>query len=227
MTNAVVCYSCTNSSKSIAEYFKSNLSYPLFDVYELSEYIFNDLVLVFPVHSQNIPDVVKEFLSKVKTQNLTVIATFGRMCHGNVIHEIQRKYGHNLIAAAYVPTRHSYLKDVEFNDYERLSSIVKKIKNPSPIVVPRAYKNLFSNIMKNFRSRVGVRLYKNDKCNNCGTCNDVCKNNAIDNGVTDRNCIRCLKCVDSCPMGALKYSLRLPMKLYLKKKKKNELVIYI
>ncbi|MBD5100598.1 MAG: hypothetical protein HDT29_04950 [Clostridiales bacterium] len=33
--------------------------------------------------------------------------------------------------------------------------------------------------------------------------------------------------MNACPKGALKYKLRYPMRVYLKKKKKDNLVIYI
>ena len=38
--------------------------------------------------------------------------------------------------------------------------------------------------------------------------------------------IRCLKCINNCKNNALEYKLSFFMKLYLKKKKKNLLIIY-
>ena len=46
-------------------------------------------------------------------------------------------------------------------------------------------------------------------------------------GKPGRDCIRCLKCVSVCPQGALTVKMGLPMKLYLQKKKENELILYI
>ncbi|MDE6293488.1 MAG: 4Fe-4S binding protein [Clostridiales bacterium] len=45
-------------------------------------------------------------------------------------------------------------------------------------------------------------------------------------GKTNRKCIRCLKCVSECPNNALHFSTRLPMRMYLRKKKCDKLIIY-
>ena len=57
------------------------------------------------------------------------------MCHGNALFEIQKEYGFNLVAAAYVPTKHTYTEDKEFDGYSRLDCIVQKILNPAPITI--------------------------------------------------------------------------------------------
>lgn len=225
--NAIVYYSNTEQSKRIAQYLADKSGYSLCDIYDLNEYSFDNLALVFPVYSQSLPYAVKTFLSKIRAQNLTLVATYGRMCHGNALHEAQKKYKHNIVAAAYIPTKHSYLQESEFDDFKSLDRIVEKMLAPSPIAIPRSYKNIFSNLFKDQRSRIGVKIYKTQDCDGCNICSQICKNNAIINGETNKNCIRCLKCVNACPKGALKYKLRYPMRVYLKKKKKDNLVIYI
>ncbi len=227
MINAVVYYSNTNQSKRIAQYFADKLNYKIWDIYDVPYLEFDNLVLAFPIHCQSLPDKVKDFLSKTKTENLTLLATYGRMCHGNALYEAQRKYTLSVVAGAYIPTRHSYLQDKEFDDFRNLEPIIDKILKPSPIKIPRAYKNPLSNLLKRKRSQLGVRITKSRKCNACGICTQVCKLSAVTNGVTDGKCIRCLKCVSACPQGALNYSLSLPMRAYLKKKKQDELAIYI
>ena len=227
MINAVVYYSNTNQSKRIAQYFADKLDYEIWDIYDAPYLEFDNLVLAFPIHCQSLPDKVKDFLSKTKIENLTLLATYGRMCHGNALYEVQSKYPLNIVAGAYIPTRHSYLQDEEFDDFQSLEPIIDKILNPSPIKIPRAYKNPLSNLLKRKRSQLGVRITKSDKCNACGICAQVCKLGAVTNGVTDGKCIRCLTCVSACPQGALNFSLSLPMRAYLKKKKQDELAIYI
>ena len=225
--NAIVYYSNTGQSKRIAQYLADKSGYRLCDLYDLKEYSFDNLALVFPIYSQSLPYAVKSFLSKIQTQNLTLVATYGRMCHGNALHEAQKKYKHNIVAAAYIPTKHSYLQESEFDDLESLDRIIEKMLAPSPISIPRSYRNILSYLIKNQRSRMGVKIYKTQNCNDCNICSQICSNNAINNGVTNKNCIRCLKCVNACPGGALKYKLRYPMRVYLKKKKQDKLVIYI
>lgn len=227
MTNAVVFYSNTGQSESIANYLSQKLGYDLYDVYDVADYVFDNLIFVFPVHCQSLPDVAKAFLSRIKAQNVALIASYGRMCKGNAIFEACKRYNLTVVAAVYVPAKHTYIDNDEFDDFKVLDCIIDKMQNPCAITIARSYKNPFSNFFKRTRSRMGVRIFKNDKCNGCGECNRICKNNAINLGDVNKNCIRCLKCVKNCPNGALKFSLRLPMRLYLKKKMKNDTVLYI
>lgn len=225
--NCVIYYSNTGQSKRIAEYLAEKTTFPLFDMFQLTEYDFDTAVLVFPVHCQNIPDHVKNLLKLLRTKHLAVIATYGKMCCGNVLYEIQKRYRHNIIAAAYVPTKHSYLTENSFTDFEALTPIISKIHDPAPITIPKSYKNPFANISIGLRSRLGVKIIRDEHCDNCGTCNAVCNNNAIVNGKTNRKCIRCLKCVTQCPQNALHFINRLPMRMYLRKQKTDKIVIYI
>lgn len=225
--NAVIYYSNTGQSKRIAEYIAQITDFRLFDIFDLTEHCFDSTVLIFPVHCQNIPKPVKDFLNQLHTNALIPIATYGKMCYGNVLYEIQKCYGHNITAAAYVPTKHSYLSESGFDNFNELSPILSKINSRDPITITKAYKNPLSNICKGLRSRLGVKIYKDKNCNNCGACNTICKNKAINNGKTNRKCIRCLKCVAECPNNALHFSSRLPMRMYLRKKKCEKLIIFV
>ena len=159
---------------------------------------------------------------------MAIIAAYGKMGYGNILNEIQKHYTHNIIAGAYVPTKHSYLpNDDRFTDFSSLQPILKKLDEASSVKIPKSFKNPFSNIFPNLRSRLGVKIYKDDKCDNCGICNTACDNKAIINGKTNKACIRCLKCVTQCPKQALHFSKSLSMRIYLRKKKLNKLLIYV
>ena len=226
--NAVVFYSNTGQSKAIAAYFAKQLGYPLADMeIKCAEY-YQNLVLVFPVHCQNIPDIVKSFLKNISVENLTVVATYGKMCCGNVLYEIQKNYQKNIVAGAYIPTKHSYIdNDDAFCDLDELKPIVEKVKEPSYIQLPRLYKNPLADIFPKLRSRIGLAIQKSENCNGCNLCAERCSFGAIKSGTTNRKCIRCLKCVESCPRQALKIKLGMPLKLYLRKKKSNKIIIYV
>lgn len=225
--NAVVFYSNTGQSKAIAMYFANQLGYPLADIeIKCAEY-YQNLVLVFPVHCQNIPDIVKSFLKNISVENLTVVATYGKMCCGNVLYEIQKNYQKNIVAGAYIPTKHSYIdNDDAFRDLDELKPIVEKVKEPSYIQLPRLYKNPLADIFPKLRSRIGLAIQKSENCNGCNLCAEHCSFGAIKSGTTNRKCIRCLKCVESCPRQALKIKLGMPLKLYLRKKS-NKIIIYV
>ena len=226
--NAVVFYSNTGQSKAIAAYFANQLGYPLADMETKCAEYYQNLVLVFPVHCQNIPDIVKSFLKNISVENLTVVATYGKMCCGNVLYEIQKKYQKNIVAGAYIPTKHSYIdNDDAFCDLDELKPIVEKVKEPSYIKIPKLYKNPLADVFPKLRSRLGLTIQKNADCSECNLCAKRCSFGAIQSGITNRKCIRCLKCVESCPRQALKIKLGMPLKLYLSKKKSNKIIIYV
>jgi ferredoxin len=225
---AVIYYSNTAHSRKVAEFLAEKLTYPIFDIEKVTDLSFSDVAIVFPVHCQNIPQKVSDFLSKCHVERLCIIATYGKMSHGNVLYEIQNKYQHTIVAAAYVPTKHSYIPDDEpFDDFDALLPVVEKIKAPAQVVIPRSAKNIFANFLIDTRSRIGVKIVRTDACNECGVCTNACRFSGIVNGKTNRQCIRCISCVQNCPQNALEIRLSLPMKLYLKKKKVDKTEIFV
>lgn len=226
--NAVVFYSATGQSELIAKYFAKKLCYPVLNIENTEGRRYESLVIVFPVHCQNIPYVVEDFLKMAEVEHLTAVATYGKMCPGNVLYEIKKKFGFNIVAGAYIPTKHSYVDgDVGFADFDKLEPIFEKIKNPSPIELPRLYKNPLANLFPRLRGRFGLKIYKDSNCKSCGICDENCHFGAIKGGVTNYKCIRCLKCVKVCPQGALHFKARLPLRLYLKKRQINKTIVYI
>lgn len=226
--NQVIYYSNTGQSLQIAQYFSKTLGYSICNVVEATSINYNNLILVFPVHSQNLPIMIKKFLKKVTVTYLTAIATYGKMCCGNVLYEIQKKYKMNLIAGAYVPTKHSYLKnDKSFQAYEQLNPILEKIKNPRSIKIPKLYKNIFSNFLPRLRSKLSLKLIKTAKCCSCGACTRACDFKAIKEGIPNHKCIRCLKCITICPYNALDFKQSFLLQIYLKKQKSDQFILYI
>ncbi len=225
--NAVVFYSNTGESKTIASHFADKLGYPLLDILGAKEQ-YESLVLVFPIYAQSIPDEVKAFLKRVTVKHLSVIATYGKMCCGNALYEIKHRYEKNIVAGAYLPTKHSYIEeDTPFLDFDALDALVEKIRHPSSVTLPRLYKNPLASLFPNIRGRIGLKIQRTDACDGCNVCAASCPKGAIHAGRTDKRCVRCARCVHTCPKGALRIKLSLPLRLYLKRKKKNDIIIYV
>lgn len=225
---SVVFYSNTGESEKIATFLAKELEFSMFELSMCEQKDFSDLVLVFPVLCQNVPKPVKNFLSVVEVKNLTLIATYGGINHGNVINEAKKLFAGKLVSAAYVPTKHSYLDEQGFSDYHALFPLIEKIKSPaSEVSVPKAPKNVFANLYPEKRSRLGVKIIRTSDCKNCGTCTKSCPNHAIVNGITNNKCLRCLRCVQVCPFQGLTFKLSAPMKLYLRKKPNNKVEIFV
>lgn len=225
--NAVIYYSNTNQSRIIAEYIAGKLNWTILEISAAKGRSFENAVLVFPVYCQNIPDAVKDCLKELRAENLSVAATYGRMSFGNVLNEVQNKYQSRIVAAAYIPTKHTYLEEAGFSDFESLKPLIEKIKNPSEITVSKSFKNPLADICPALRSRMGVRIAVSKACTGCGLCEKLCEQKAVVCGKVGKSCIRCLKCVTNCPSKAMSFRCRLPMKLYLKKKKLNKTVLYV
>lgn len=235
--NGIIYYSNTNQSKAVAEYLVNEIGWDLYDLNDCeqtqkaAEATFERIVLIFPVYCQNAPDVVKDFLKKLKTRYLTLIATYGKMCYGRALYEIQQSYKDGeIIAAAYVPMKHSYLQEKTETNLEALSLVVQKTLNddPQPIIIKKTYKNPFASVGKDMRSRMLVKIvFDKEKCTNCKKCERECLFNGIVNGKVNSNCIRCLKCATNCPAGAISFNNSFFLSIYLKKKPMNNFEIYI
>ena len=223
--NAVVYFSCTGQSEKVAKEIAEKLSYPIYEL-KNAEGEFENLVAVFPVHCQGIPKAVKKFLKTVKAIYITLIATYGRASAGNAVYEAYKAVNKRVIAAAALPSRHSY--NYDFAEVRKVpAEIYDKISHPSYIKIPQRFKAPFAGFLPAVRSRILIKIKRRDNCNGCNACTKACPQGAINCGNIKRNCIRCLKCVSVCPNGALKVKKGIILKSYLKKPKCEKTYIYV
>ena len=185
------------------------------------------VVIVFPVYCQNIPKPVKAFLKQLAARHVVLIATYGRISYGNVLYEAQKLVHGEVIAGAYIPTGHTFLAGERAFDTACLRPIAERIQDPKPVTIPKSRKSLWANIFPGFRSRVGTRLWRTDRCDHCGLCQERCPVNAIKAGRITAKCIRCLRCAANCPKGALRYKNRWILHQYLKNYWNDHLILYL
>ncbi|MCM1368089.1 MAG: hypothetical protein NC184_04690 [Roseburia sp.] len=226
--NAVFYCSYTGQSKRIAEYISARTGYPPIDVCDANKAVVATAFIVFPVHCQSVPRAVKDVLRALDIKRLIPIATYGKKCHGDVLRDVSKLCRGDIVAAAYVPTKHAYVAgDEEFCDFDALEPLFAALDTLKPIKIPKSYKNPLSCVFPRLRSRIGVRLYKDASCDGCGACERACAQKAVKAGKPNGRCMRCLKCVATCPKGALHFRCRFVMKKYLSKRKSVELEIFV
>ncbi len=223
--NAVIYFSCSGNSKDVAENLSKRICYDLYEICDAEGKIFENVAMVFPVHCQSLPVPIKKFLPTLEAKYVTLIATYGRVHCGNALYEAAKLIKGEIVAAAYLPSNHTYYEKGEILLVPE--EIINKIYAPSPVTIPKLRKTPFAGFFPAARSRLGVRIKKNENYVNCGICGGQCPIGAIKSGRISFKCVRCLKCVYNCPNGALTVKLSRIMKLYLRKTKFEETIIYV
>jgi len=225
----IYCFSGSGHSLAVSKVLSKLLTCKIVEIGLNKERTSEDdvAVVVFPVYCQNIPKPVKVFLKQLNAKHIALVATYGKISYGNVLYEAQKLVHGEIIAGAYIPIGHTFLdKDCTF-DTKFLFPIVERINAPQKVHIPKARKNLLSNIFPAFRSQVGVKLTKTNYCNNCEICKKSCPMGAIQNGRINKKCIRCLRCVTVCPKKVLQCKNRWILNKYLNTYHKEEYVLYL
>ena len=223
--DAIIYYSNTKESYNVAKFISLKNNYQLLNILKLDNYEFDNIYLIFPIHYQSIPIEIRNIIKKITAKKAVVILTYGKMSYGHVLNDVKKILNAKIVGAAYVPSKHTYIDSDTSFDLNKLDILIDKINNDKEIIIKKTKKNIFASILPIYRHKISVKIIKTDKCINCNMCNIIC--NKIENGIIiDKSCNRCLKCVNNCPYDALEYKLSSIMKRYLKKKKKNDFIIY-
>lgn len=222
--NAVIYLSYTFNSKKVASFCNNFLNYKLLELAKVDLNIeYNNVLLVYPIHSQDIPINLYDLIKKIKCNKMIAIATYGRIKHGNSLFDLVYKYKLPIIGGCYFKSKHSYLKDDKYEpNYNELIPIIGIFNNLNPkfIDIKKSKSTLGYNLCPKLRAKMGVKIsLDKNKCIKCNTCGKICLNNAIEKGNINRNCIRCLACIYNCPNNALDFKLSKILEIYLRKAK--------
>lgn len=220
-------FSGSGHSASVAAFLARTLDAPVTEITADTHGRADVAVVVFPVYCQNIPPIVKDFLKNLDATYLALIATYGKFSFGNVLYEAGRVTRVTTVAAAAVPTGHSFLGESADFDADALSPVLDRIRDPHPATVPRSPKHPFASFFPAWRSRVGLQITKTDACTACGLCTATCPAGAMRDGKPSSRCMRCLRCIGSCPQSALQIRPRGALKAYLDRPRHGGLVIYL
>lgn len=223
----VYCFSGSGHSRVLAEHLADRLHTSVIPITADTKAEADLALVVFPVYCQNLPPLVKLFLRDLDAKHAVLIATYGKISHGNVLREASRITRAQVIAGAYIPTGHSFLGQGAGFDANELDAILDRVAAPQPAQIPRCGKNPFASFAPAWRSRVGLRLDKTEACNACGLCTRACPVGAMQNGTPDRRCIRCLRCVHICPQKALRTRMHPLLSSYLRRQRRKNAEIYL
>lgn len=225
---AVYCFSGAGHSRDLADWVSARIHAPVYRIGADAVPTTTDCaVLVFPVYCQNIPQPVKRFLQTVTSKYVVALATYGGISPGNVLQEASASVRGAVIAAAAVPTGHSFLSQPARADYAALIPLCDRIAHPKKAEIPKLFKNPFAGFFPSWRSRISVRIRPTSACGNCNLCERNCPQQAFHNGKPNHTCIRCLRCVSLCPKHALRVSVRPITKRYLLKKRAARWYIFL
>lgn len=230
--NAVIYFSCTGACERIARGLADRLNFPLTELNADSKAKilsgkYGDAVIVFPVHCQTYPTFMKDFFKRLNCERVSLVAAYGRVNAGNALYEAAKKLHSTVIAAAYIPAEHSYIKDGYISPAVPDEFIEKIFSRKPAEPLPKRRKTPFAGLFPSARSRAIIKLRRTGDCDGCGICESVCPMRAIKNGKPDGKCVRCLKCVAHCPRGALQIKKSRILTRYLKSAVKEDVILYL
>jgi ferredoxin/flavodoxin len=189
--------------------------------------------LIFPVHFQNAPNIVREFLKNIKIKGnpyLFAVATSGgeigkTFQNINKLLDNQNQTLRSEFSLVFpsnsivMENRSSTPEEIDRlikKSEVRINEIIKIISNNEIekwIYKKSSFKDRFGSLMGRFflyrifnDSRFKV---DNEKCVRCGTCVSVCPMNNIkiieDKVTYNHNCECCLACIHWCPQNAIEH----------------------
>lgn len=224
----VYCFSGSGHSEEVAAYCAARLGGRVIGLAEAGACEADRALVVFPVYCENLPPPVASFLRRAKIERTAFVAAYGGISFGRVLNDAQRLFSGKAVAGAYVPTEHAFTRDGFRFDGAPLEPLLQKLAGEGgEIVFPETPKHLFSDFAPAWRSRVGAKLVRDEKCNGCNVCAKVCPMHAMDRGRANGACIRCLRCVRACPEEALSVRLSFVLGRYLRRRRRSDTVVYV
>lgn len=234
-------FSGTGNSLYVAKSIKDNdeklisiakETYSNKDIYEYDLKDDESITFVYPVYAWAPPEMVTNFINKIKLNNyknnyICSVITCGEEI-GNAMDYFNNKLnnvGLNLSSGFSIVAPNNYIimgdvdsKEVEANKLKELENKIKVIKNTIDNKdrgvfevdkgrAPKFTTNIISPLFNDY-ARSTKKFSVNDNCIGCKICEKVCNNKCIkvdDKPVWNGKCSQCLACINYCPTKAIQY----------------------
>lgn len=224
----VYCFSGGGHSEEVAAFCAERLGGRVIPIGSETNCKGEKALFVFPVYCERLAPPVAEFLRRAEVRQAAFVATYGGMSFGHVLYDAQRLFAGRVLAGAYIPTEHSFTRDGFRFDGNALVPVAEKLTlGGGEVSFPKTPAHIFSGFAPAWRSRVGVKLIREESCDGCNACARACPMRGIWKGKTNGACIRCLRCLRVCPRGALSIRLSAVVKRYLSVRRRNDAIVYI
>ncbi|MGL1894192.1 MAG: EFR1 family ferrodoxin [Spirochaetaceae bacterium] len=216
-------------TKQIANKFENSKIIPITNL-DLTKDVISyaeNIGIIFPVYCLDIPEIVKQFMKVLKTNNnsyIFIYYSYGGSSGNTAFKSFKILKDNNIILSnyfgvklpdnsiVYTPPKEN-IKIIFDSAYKIIISSIDKIcaKEISK-APPYNYLNNISGALL----KIGVwylgfdRMYIiPDKCTNCNLCTRICPLNNIEENeslpIIKKNCEMCFACINFCPKEAIRY----------------------
>jgi len=191
----------------------------------------NDLLgFVFPVYAWGPPEIVLDFISKLKINGkpyIFSVATCGddEGYTTRILQKEMNEKGLSVDSAFTVIMPNNYIIGFDVDDKEvetgKLQRARQRLDYINSVISKRqrgvfdlsrgkfsGVKSYIINPLFNRFARDTKSFYATDKCTGCGTCEKICPVHTIKvdgKPAWGKSCTQCLACIHRCPVGAIQY----------------------
>jgi ferredoxin len=187
---------------------------------------------VFPVYAWSAPEMVIQFIKRVKFNNYNNNYIFAAATCGDnvgntmkVLNKHLKGKGMGLNSGFSIRMPNNYIIGYDVDpkelEKEKLLKAEKTIKDISELIMERRdgifriekgpVPFVLTSIINPIFSKMGMdtkKFYANDRCNGCGLCEKVCNSRTIEvdkKPKWGKECTQCFACIHICPVGAIQY----------------------
>lgn len=238
----VAYYSPTGNTKLLATDIHNILGGTLIDMAKPTEKVettITKLIILFPIHAFSAPKLVLQYIKNLPVDSTSTVGVLAVGCATAAINngatykvkKILQKKGATIVLEEVLQMPLTLVlkvadeknKEIVSQTREQVSQLITVFQEAKPVhkktkLTARIFSSI-GNVEKLAARLFGLELHASNKCTSCG----ICWNNCPVDNITKSNkgkpsfgfsCTMCLRCIYSCPEGAIKpiFSRFIPIK---------------